>query len=252
LKRPRTIGWVSGGAASSVAFKLALRESRAPIPAYCETGAEHPDNARFLSDCEAWFRKPIKRLKSESYDDTWDVWTRRRYLSGIKGAPCTVELKVIPRLEFQRPGDTHIFGYTADPSDIARAERFRLNYPELKVRTPLIERGITKAECFAIVREAGIRLPTLYGLGFKNNNCIPCVKATSPGYWALVRRHFPNHFARMAELSRHLGVRLSRLNNRRIFIDEIPEDYPTEQLGSMPCDFLCQIARGQLAPLVEL
>lgn len=242
MKRRRTIGWISCGAASAVAFKLALREYPDAVAAYCETGAEHRDNDRFIADCEAWFGKPVRRLKSESYDDTWEVWTRRRYLSGIKGAPCSVELKIVPRLTFQRPDDIHIFGYTADPPDVARAERFRLNYPELSLRTPLIERGVTKLECFSIVRDAGIKLPTMYELGFKNNNCIPCVKATSPAYWALVRRHFPNHFARMAELSRQLGVRLCRLKNERIFIDEIPDDHPTSRLASVSCDFLCQSA----------
>ena len=240
--RPRTVGWFSCGAASAVAIKLALQEDSDLVPTYCETGAEHPDNGRFLTDCETWFGKSIGRIRSQTYQTTWDVWARRKYLSGIKGAPCSVEMKVVPRLAYQRPNDLHVFGYTADPNDVARYRRFQLNYPELHVRAPLVQQHLTKVDCLAIIRGANIRIPHMYELGFQNNNCIPCVKATSPAYWSLVRRHFPDHFKKMAKLSRRLGVRLSRINNERIFIDEIPNDYPTSRLTSRPCDFLCNIA----------
>ena len=93
-----------------------------------------------------------------------------------------------------------------------------------------------------VVRESEILLPALYILGFPNNNCIPCVKATSPAYWALVRLHFPEIFARMAALSRELGVCLCRINGERCFIDEIPEDYPVTEPIMPACDFLCAIA----------
>ena len=46
----RTIGWFSCGAASAIAVKLTGAQ-----PVYCETGAEHPDNARFFADCTVWF-----------------------------------------------------------------------------------------------------------------------------------------------------------------------------------------------------
>ena len=147
-----------------------------------------------------------------------------------------------PRLEFQRPDDVHVFGYTADANDVARAERLRENYFEMKIETPLIDQGITKEGCLAMVERAGIRLPALYGMGFPNNNCIPCVKATSAAYWALVRERFPEHFARMVELSRRLDVRLCRINGERAFIDEIPADHPTTDPIVPTCDFLCALA----------
>lgn len=237
--KPRTIGWFSCGVASAVAIKLTLDETPGLVPTYCETGAEHSDNERFLTDCEKWFGKSIKRLRSEKYISTWDVWARRKYLAGIKGAPCSVEMKIVPRLAFQHPSDLHVFGYTADPADLQRYKRFQLNHPELQVRAPLVEHRLTKDACHSMIQSCGIRLPRMYELGFKNNNCIPCVKATSPAYWSLIRRHFPDHFERMAKLSRQLGARLSRINNERIFIDEIPLDYPTSRSSSRPCDFLC-------------
>lgn len=241
MKDRRTIGWFSCGAASAVACKL----ERA-LPVYCETGAEHEDNKRFMLDCERWLGRPVTCLRSDEYADTWDVWNRRNYLAGIAGAPCTIELKVKPRLTFQRPDDVHVFGYTADKADAERADRLRANYPELTIRTPLIDRGITKEGCLDIVLRAGIVLPPLYAMGFHNNNCIPCVKATSPAYWALMRLQFPEQFARMAKLSRELDVRLCRINDERRFIDEIPDDHPTTNPIQPSCDFLCHIAEQDI------
>ena len=152
----------------------------------------------------------------------------------------------MPRLAFQRPDDEHVFGYTADALDIQRAERLRANYPEMTIRTPLIERGLTKAACLDMVHRAGIILPPMYAMGFANNNCLPCVKATSPDYWALVRYRFPDKFERMAKLSRELDVRLCRIDNERRFIDEIPATHPTTNPIQPSCDFLCHIAEQDL------
>ena len=246
MKDRRTECWFSAGAASAVATKLTLASNPDAVVAYCETGSEHPDNERFIADCERWFGKPVERLKSDRYVDTWDVFEKRRYLAGNDGAPCTVELKVMPRLAWQQLTDEHVFGYTADGADSKRADRLRHNYFELTIKTPLIERGLDKAACLALVQGAGIRLPIMYRLGFGNNNCIPCVKATSPDYWALVRKVFPSAFWRMAKLSRELGVRLTRINGERIFIDEIPDDWPTADPIQPACDFLCHIAEQDL------
>jgi hypothetical protein len=228
-----------------VAAKLTLRECPHAILAYCETNSEHPDNERFMADCVRWFNAPIQRLSSTEYLDTWHVWEDRRYIAGIAGAPCTGALKKAPRIAFQRPGDIHVFGYTADEAD--RAKLFLLNNPALTVRFPLIEKGLNKEACLAMVQGAGLELPAMYGLGFQNNNCIPCPKATSPNYWAAIRLHFPAEFARMVALSRELGARLARINDERIFIDEIPADWPTLNPIAPACDFLCHIAEQDIA-----
>ena len=239
---PRTVGWFSAGAASAIACAIAKPD----LIAYCETGSEHEDNARFIRDCEAHFGWFVERLHSPDYVDTWDVWKRRKYLAGTEGAPCTLELKVKPRKAMQRPDDVHVFGYTADRSDAARADALRENWPSLNVSTPLIERGITKAACRAMLARAGIREPITYQMGFPNANCLPCVKATSPRYWALVRQMFPARFDRMARLSREMDVRLTRIKNERIFIDEIPDDFPVTEAEAPECDFLCQLAEQEL------
>ena len=239
----RIVSWFSCGAASAVATKL----TEPDVIAYCHTGSEDEDNDRFMKDCARWFCKPITHLRNEKYTDTWDLWETRRFISGVAGAPCTIELKVAPRLKFQQAGDVHVFGYTANAGDVKRAEALRENWPELNISTPLIDRGITKAACLAIIQSAGIKPPRVYEMGFPNANCIPCCKATSPRYWALVRLRFPAEFERMALLSREIGARLSRIDNERIFIDEIPADFPITEAIAPECDFLCGLAEQELA-----
>lgn len=70
----RLICWFSCGAASAVATHTAIeinkKENRFDevVVAYTEVKEEHPDNKRFLKDCEKWFGAPITVLRNEKYD----------------------------------------------------------------------------------------------------------------------------------------------------------------------------------------
>ena len=237
----RTIAWVDG-VNSAVMAKFALLDDPEVIVAHCDLGASvHEDSHRFINDLEQWYEKPILRLKSEKYDTIDDVFEDRRYLSGVNGAPCTGEMKFVPRMNYQLPSDTHLWGYTADKTDKKRFDNMVENYPLLKQRSPLIEKGLTKADTHALLAMFDIKRPYVYDIGFPNGNCLGCVKATSPNYWALVRHYFPEVFARRAEQSRRLGVRLTRIAGKRIFIDEIPADWPITmgKRGFGGCGFHC-------------
>lgn len=243
----RIISWFSSGVASAVMTKISLQEFPDAIVVQCDLGSsEDFDNQRFSNECQDWFGREILKIKSAKYSDIDDVFERRKYHSGINGAPCTGEMKFSPRLDFQLPSDLHLWGYTADGDDIRRFNRMLKEYPNMKQKAPLIERGLTKSACFSMIENAGIKRPRVYDFGFPNGNCIGCVKATSPDYWSLVRKHFPEIFAKRADQSRRFGSRLSRINNERIFIDEIPEDWPTLDAIVPRCDFLCHIAQQDL------
>lgn len=243
----RTIAWFSSGAASAVMTKLALADDPSVLPVQCDLGdSEDVDNRRFTEDCEAWFRKPVIHIRG-SYSGIDAVFEARKYHAGIAGAPCTSEMKVAPRLDFQLPSDTHLWGYTADAADVKRWERMVATYPDMKQRAPLIERGLTKEACLSMIGRAGIKPPRIYSMGFPNANCIGCVKATSPNYWALVRQQFPDVFTRRAEQSRRFGSRLVRINDERRFLDELPDDWPTTKAVAPRCDFLCHIAEQDIS-----
>jgi 3'-phosphoadenosine 5'-phosphosulfate sulfotransferase (PAPS reductase)/FAD synthetase len=235
----RRIVWFSCGAASAVAAWWMKRNSTVFFDlVYCDTGLdEHPDNRRFLRDVERWLGYPIKIISSKKYRSVEQVFAVRRYMSGIKGAPCTVELKKVPRLEYQFADDIHIFGLTAD--EVKRKDEFIGNNAGMRFEWPLIDNGITKRDCLSIIENAGIKLPIMYQLGFEHNNCIGCVKATSPKYWNLVRRHFPEVFERRAKQSRDIGCKLTRVDNVRIFLDELAPDNQMEFPEDTSCGPNC-------------
>jgi hypothetical protein len=246
----RVVSWFSCGAASAVATKLALAEYRHAevVVARCVVANEHQDNDRFAADCARWFGQPVLHLASTDYADCWDVWTRRRYFSGHAGAVCTLEMKKAVRQHFEREWcpDLQVFGFTSE--EAKRAARFRTQNPEVRLSTPLITLGMDKADCAGLLERAGIPIPAMYGLGFRNNNCTTCVKARSPGYWALVRQCFPADFARMADLTREIGWTPCRSSDDvPIPLHDLPMDWPAQDDSpAIECSLLCAIAEHRI------
>lgn len=217
----RVVVWFSCGAASAVAAKLTVDKYPDAQVVYCDTSkTEHPDNMRFFGDVEKWIGKPIKVIKSTKYATIDDVFEKEQYMSGPRGARCTLEMKKLPRFGYQLPGDLHIFGLTAD--ETRRISLFEKNNSDIELEWILLDAGISKTDCYQIIKDAGIALPALYSYGFKNNNCIGCVKSTSPAYWDRVRTFFPEVFERRVIQSRKIGCRLVELHDKRIFLDELP------------------------------
>lgn len=244
--RKRVVAWFSCGAASAVATKLSIDKYGDVTIAYCDTGSEHPDNRRFMLDCIKWFGREIRILKTEKYRDTWDVFEKTKYLAGIKGARCTTELKKAVRNAFQRVDDIQIFGF--DTTERHRSEKFRANNPEVTLETPLIDKGLSKDDCFELLRDAGIRLPAMYLLGYKNNNCIGCVKGQA-GYWNKIRKDFPEVFNRMARVERQLNVAICKTEaggkRQKIFLDELdPNAGKYKSEPPLSCGVLCDPDRN--------
>jgi hypothetical protein len=97
-----------------------------------------------------------------------------------------------------------------------------------------------------MLHSAGIDPPRVYAMGYPNANCIPCVKATSPNYWSLVRKCHPEQFQRMKELEERLGAKLVNIRGERVRLSELPEDWPTSEPLAPACDFLCALAEQEL------
>ena len=150
----------SCGAASAVATKIALEKYGDAVTIYnTDPGSEHPDNARFLADCERWFGRKIHVLRSEHFRDVDDVIERKRFMVSPKGAPCTAELKRRPGDSVWEIGDVEIYGYTVEEKH--RVVQWRANNPERIIECPLIDRELTKEDCFGILDRVGIELPAM-------------------------------------------------------------------------------------------
>jgi len=238
--------WFSCGAASAVAAKktiekygdvATIRIVNNPIK------EEHEDNNRFLRDVERWLGIKIEFAINKNYPECScvEVWDKRNYMSGVRGAPCTYELKKKARWHWEEENDAdhHVLGFTYEEKK--RHERLkRRELPELL--PVLIDEKITKADCFRIVQEAGIALPEIYNLGYPNANCIGCVKSTSVTYWNHVRKMHPEVFAARAEQSRRIGARLVIYKGNRIFLDELDPDAVGRPLKNMhvECGIFCE------------
>jgi hypothetical protein len=95
-----------------------------------------------------------------------------------------------------------------------------------------------------MLERVGIELPTMYKLGFRNNNCIGCVKARDNlDYWKRVRKHFPEQFERTAKLERDLGTTINRITVKGvrspIFLDEIELGDPKGADPKISCGLFC-------------
>lgn len=242
----RVVSWFSCGAASAVATKLALQEYPDLIIAYCEVKEEHSDNKRFLKDCEKWFGKEIIILGNDKYDRSiYTVFEKTKYIAGVAGARCTKELKKQVRIDFQQPNDIQMFGYTAEEEH--RLDRFIDANNDVHIIAPLIEHGITKADCLAMIENAGIELPALYKLGYKNNNCLGCCKAQSPAYWLKIKQDFPEMFKKMVDAEQMLNVRICKYTKNkeehRVFLTELPEHIkPMDDTVDIQCGIFCEMA----------
>lgn len=237
----RVVAWYSCGVTSAVAAQITLQKYPDAVLAYCDTGSEHPDNMRFLRDCESWIGKPITVLKSDKYSDIWDVFEKTRYLAGVHGARCTTELKKLVRRGFERPDDLQIFGF--DSSENHRAEKFKANNPEVNTWFPLIDLGLSKQDCLNEIVAAGIELPVMYKLGYRNNNCIGCVKGQA-GYWNKIRVDFPETFQRMAAMERSVNAAICKSyagdgNRKRVFLDELPPNMGRYSDLEIKCGLFC-------------
>lgn len=221
----RILCWFSCGAPSAVAAKLCLNKfaiNNEVLVVNCDTkSSEHPDNQRFFREVQDWLGVQIVELRSSDFTTVDEVFEKTRYMAGVRGARCTTELKKIPRLKFAQPDDVHVFGFTMEEQK--RVREFELRNPDMICKWVLIENNITRKECFEWLRMAKITQPMMYLLGFNNNNCPGCVKASSPWYWDMVRKHFPDVFKRRCEQSRAIGCRLVEIHHHeRIFLDELP------------------------------
>jgi len=241
MEKKRMVIWFSCGAASAVATKICLAkysETHEITIARIVIANEHPDNDRFARDCEKWFGSRITNVWNDEYADCWEVWNDLEYIVNIYGAPCTVELKKKVRLIFTctlLPA-VQVFGYTKEEEK--RAERFRKGNPHVNLMTPLIDENISKSDCLAMIKRAGIELPMMYRLGFNNNNCIGCPKG-GMGYWNRIRIHFPEVFKRMARLERSLDYAILKQKGKPVFLDELSPKAGRHKETAIDCSLDC-------------
>lgn len=208
-KKKDIICWWSGGVTSAVACKIAIDlygvENCRFI--FIDTKNEDDDTYRFLKDCEKWYGKEIETITAieTKYKSIKEVWRKHKSLNVANGAICSSELKRSVREQWQKTNEYEfqVFGFDLD--EPKRVKGMVLNHHKAKPIFPLWLYGNTKKDCIKIIEEAGINLPKMYHLGFKNNNCFKtgCVQG-GIGYWQKIQREFPEKFEAMAAMEHEL------------------------------------------------
>lgn len=247
----RIICQFSCGAASAVATKLTLaKHPEAIINAFIKN--EHPDNRRFRDDCERWFGRGIIDLRDTKYGaDIIQVFRQRRFIKGPRGAACTTQLKRGLLRKFEQPGDVLVLGYTAEEQD--RLDDWREDWPDRAIIAPLIEHGLTKDDCKAMIKRAGITLPVMYSQGYDNANCIGCVKGGA-GYFRAIREDYPEQFAELATVEAEIGPsayilyhRSGPLKGERFRLFDLPPGKAIRNEALPSCSFFCEQAEQEYA-----
>ena len=235
--------WFSCGVTSAVACKLALEKYGKDdcIVVYINIGTAHPDNVRFISECEKWYGCKVYQFESEDFKDQFDVIRRTKYVNGASGARCTLELKKKVRwaIEAMCVGEIsgQVFGFEYTKKEVNRAIRFKEQYPDSKPLFPLIDAKMTKPNCLSLLIREGVEIPKIYQLGYPNNNCIGCVKG-GMGYWNKIREDFPDVFKEMSEMETLVG----RSCIKGTFLKDLEPGRGHEQLPIMPdCGTFCEV-----------
>lgn len=260
VNNTRIICWFSCGAASACAAKLVLQANddrkigadgtrKQIIIARNWVKEEHHDNDRFQIDCEKWLGQNIIHVSDEKFNGSFlEVQKALKAIKFTHGAPCTRLLKKEQRKKFQQTGDIHVFGLHV--GEESRIEDFLDDEPTVRVWLPLVEQGMTKADCHKMIADADIEQPEMYKLGYKNNNCIGCVKG-GMGYWNKIRQDFPQAFHKQAHMERIIGHSVCKKEGQRtaegkrtsipVYLDELPPDagnYKSEP--SIKCGIICE------------
>lgn len=237
--------WLSAGVSSFIAGYIVRETVDKWI--YIDVKDQHPDSIRFIKDCEKVIGTEVEILRSEKYEDVTDVIRKRRFINSPHGAPCTGLLKKAVRKKWEceqyAAGVSDLcYVWGMDANEARRVDGIRRNFPELRHEFPLVDRGLTKDDCHALLERLGIKRPIMYDLGYSNNNCVGCVKG-GMGYWNKIREDFPDVFQSRAKLEREIG----RSCIRGVFLDELdPEAGKMSKPVLEDCSILCYITANEM------
>jgi hypothetical protein len=250
----RIVCQFSCGAASAVAAKLTLAQHPDAILVNAFIKNECEDNRRFLADCERWLGRTVTVLRDQKYGaDVITVFRTVGYIKGPNGASCTSRIKRGLLRTFEQPGDVLVLGFTAEEQE--RYDDWLQDWPDRPIMAPLIERGLTKEDCKAMVLRAGIELPLQYRRGYANANCKVCIKG-GMGYMRAAREDFPIEFEEMCAAEDYVhslhgdNARIFRHRSgphvgQRFALRDLPDGPVDRNDGPPECGLFCESAEQE-------
>jgi 3'-phosphoadenosine 5'-phosphosulfate sulfotransferase (PAPS reductase)/FAD synthetase len=159
---------------------------------------EDDDLYRFLPEAAADVGGELVILSDGR--DPYDVFSDKRYMGNTRTAHCSEELKNKPfyawvdsLVEEKGPATVYL---GIDWSESHRLPMARKRRPEYVIEAPMCDAPyLTASDVKAMLKQAGIELPSMYKLGFAHNNCGGCCVKAGQGQWAQVLDVMPDRYA---------------------------------------------------------
>lgn len=186
----RHILGLSGGK-DSAALAVVMREKVPEMEyVFCDTHKELRETYEFLDRLKARLNIKITYLSAERGFDHWlDVY------GGMLPSPqvrwCTRQLKITPFEQFI--GDDEAISYVAIRADEPEREGYKSTKPNITVRFPFRELGITKPDVIRILDESNIGMPKYYSWRTRSG-CTFCFFQRKYEWVMLAEKH-PDEFA---------------------------------------------------------
>jgi hypothetical protein len=196
---------LSGGTASAVAADRVLTRygRNDTVLWFADTMWEDEDLYRFLSDLEAYWEKTIVRYTNGQ--TPLEVASKKSIIPNNKIAPCSLELKIKPGLEFvaklakEGPVTVHM---GLDFTEMHRGAKPKESYESIEgvsFDLPLLWKPIANPPHRKVTESWGIKTPRLYDLGFPHNNCGGRCVRQGIREWVRLKATFPERFKEVKE-----------------------------------------------------
>lgn len=131
---------------------------------FTDTGKELPEVYEYLGRLEGFLGKPVVRLNPER---DFDFWHREygHFLPSPKSRWCTRQLKLRPFQEWIKTdldaGKT-VISYVAIRADEPERIGMHATHPNLQIRFPFRDHGVSKAGVLELLESSGLGLPDYY------------------------------------------------------------------------------------------
>lgn len=185
---------VSGGLTSAYVAKIVLENQPDSELVFTDTGWEHKDLFRFLSDLEILFQKKITYLQHKKYKNPEELFYGKKILGSNRVPICSRVLKVEVLQNYikEKYNNECVLYFGIDYSEKHRAERIKFQYDKIGVETkfPLVESKdfFIRDKIEAWLAENAIEIPYLYKAGYLHNNCSGgCVRAGKKSWLHLLK-----------------------------------------------------------------
>jgi len=202
----KTIVLYSMGICSAYIACRLKDEGQEPTCLFSDTKREDEDTYRFGWEVAA--RWGLNVVDASDGRDLYDLFREEGFIPARQITRCSIALKIKPSqayLESITEAGRVAYGYDLGEEDRAERTERRWRHPSLAAWFPLLDWGVSKAQCFGYFAAHGIDVPRVYA-HFSHANCLPC-KNFRVNDWLALQYHYPEKFAEAAEFERDTGLK---------------------------------------------